>query len=83
LFLAGRARRRLAATEAALDRVMRGDLRQRLPVDGRGDEFDRLAGNVNRMLDKIEHLMGEIRSVGDAVAHDLRTPLTRLRARLE
>ncbi len=83
LLLAGRARRRLAATEAALDRVMRGDLRQRLPVDGRGDEFDRLAGNVNRMLDKIEHLMGEIRSVGDAVAHDLRTPLTRLRARLE
>ncbi len=62
---------------------MRGDLRQRLPVDGRGDEFDRLAGNVNRMLDKIEHLMGEMRSVGDAVAHDLRTPLTRLRARLE
>lgn len=83
LLLAGRARRRLAATEAALDRVMRGDLRQRLPVGGRGDEFDRLAGNVNRMLDKIEHLMGEIRSVGDAVAHDLRTPLTRLRARLE
>ena len=83
LLLARRARRRLAATEAALAEVMRGDLRKRLPVSGRGDEFDRLAGNVNRMLDEIEHLMGEVRSVGDAVAHDLRTPLTRLRTRLE
>jgi len=83
LLLARRARRRLAATEAALAEVMRGDLRKRLPVGKRGDEFDRLAGNVNRMLDEIEHLMGEVRSVGDAVAHDLRTPLTRLRARLE
>jgi signal transduction histidine kinase len=83
LLIARRARSRLAATEAALAEVMRGDLRKRLPVSGRGDEFDRLAGNVNRMLDEIEHLMGEVRSVGDAVAHDLRTPLTRLRTRLE
>ncbi|MBE7198052.1 MAG: HAMP domain-containing protein [Parafilimonas terrae] len=83
LLLARRGRRRLAATEAALAEVMRGDLRRRLPVGNRGDEFDRLAANVNRMLDEIEHLMGEVRSVGDAVAHDLRTPLTRLRARLE
>ncbi|SFL65702.1 sensor histidine kinase [Methylorubrum salsuginis] len=81
--LASRARRRLAATEAALERVMRGDLGQRLPVGARDDEFDRLAGNVNRMLDEIERLLHEVRSVGDAVAHDLRTPLTRLRARLE
>jgi len=83
LLLARRGRRRLAATEAALAEVMRGDLRRRLPVGKRGDEFDRLAANVNQMLDEIEHLMGEVRSVGDAVAHDLRTPLTRLRARLE
>jgi signal transduction histidine kinase len=83
LLLAGRARRRLAATEAAVAQVMRGDLRKRLPVGGGNDEFDRLAGNVNRMLDEIERLLGEVSSVGDAVAHDLRTPLTRLRAKLE
>ena len=83
LVLARRGRRRFAATEAALAAVMRGNLGKRLPVGKRGDEFDRLAANVNRMLDEIEHLMGEVRSVSDAVAHDLRTPLTRLRARLE
>ena len=83
VLLAGRARRRLASTEAAVARVMRGDLRQRLPVGEAGDEFDRLARDVNVMLDEIERLMEEVRGVGDAVAHDLRTPLTRLRLRLE
>ena len=81
--LAGRARRRLAVTEAAVAQVMLGDLRKRLPVGRAGDELDRLAGSVNRMLDEIERLMEEVRGIGDAVAHDLRTPLTRLRARLE
>ncbi|TXM74189.1 HAMP domain-containing protein [Methylobacterium sp. WL69] len=83
VLLAGRAKRRLASTEAAVARVMRGDLRQRLPVGEAGDEFDRLARDVNGMLDEIERLMDEVRGVGDAVAHDLRTPLTRLRLRLE
>jgi signal transduction histidine kinase len=81
--LAGRGRRRIAATEAAIARLVRGDLSQRLPLGGADDEFDRLARNVNGMLDQIERLVEEVRGVGDAVAHDLRTPLTRLRARLE
>ncbi|GJE83066.1 sensor histidine kinase [Methylorubrum thiocyanatum] len=83
VLLAGRARRRLASTEAAVAQVMRGDLRQRLPVGEAGDEFDRLARDVNGMLAEIERLVEEVRGVGDAVAHDLRTPLTRLRLRLE
>ncbi|TXN22440.1 ATP-binding protein [Methylobacterium sp. WL9] len=81
--LAGRARRRVAITEDAVARLMRGDLRQRLPVDDSDDAFDRLARDVNALLDEIERLMDEVRGVGDAIAHDLRTPLTRLRARLE
>ncbi|GEP01114.1 sensor histidine kinase [Methylobacterium haplocladii] len=83
LLLAARARRKLVATEGAVAAVMQGDLRQRLPVGTGRDEFDRLTIDVNTMLDRIEVLVDEVRSVGDAIAHDLRTPLTRLRARLE
>lgn len=83
LLLAARARRRVKATQEAIAQVRRGDLDQRLPVRGTDDEFDRLAQDVNGMLAEIARLMEEVRSVGDAIAHDLRTPLTRLRARLE
>ncbi|MCE4222714.1 HAMP domain-containing protein [Methylobacterium sp. C25] len=83
IVLSAHARRKLVATEGAVTAVMRGNLSQRLPVGSRGDEFDRLVANVNTMLDRIEVLVDEVRSVGDAIAHDLRTPLTRLRARLE
>jgi signal transduction histidine kinase len=62
---------------------MHGQLTERLPLRGTGDDFDRLAAIVNRMLDEIERLMHEVKGVGDEIAHDLRTPLTRLRARME
>jgi signal transduction histidine kinase len=60
-----------------------GDLRERLPTRGQGDPFDQLAVSVNRMLGEIEALIHEIAGVGDDIAHDLRTPLTRVRVRLE
>jgi signal transduction histidine kinase len=62
---------------------MAGDLSQRIPIRGNGDELDQLAGNLNSMIDEIERLMDGIRHVSDNIAHDLRTPLTRLRNRLE
>jgi signal transduction histidine kinase len=64
-------------------RIVAGDLSHRVPVGPRGDEFDDLAGHLNRMLDRIERLMRGMREVSDNVAHDLRTPLNRLRSRLE
>lgn len=75
-------RRRIRQIESAIQPIMRGDLRQRLPVGNRGDELDRLAAVVNDMLDQIERLMGEVKGVCDNIAHDLRTPLTRLRSQL-
>ena len=63
--------------------IMRGDLSQRVPVGRAGDEFDVLAGHLNRMLDRIERLLHGMREVSDNVAHDLRSPLNRLRNRLE
>jgi signal transduction histidine kinase len=75
-------RRRLRAIEEAVQPIMRGDLRRRLPVSARRDEIDLLAGIVNTMLAEIERLMSEVKGVCDSIAHDLRTPLTRLRAQL-
>ena len=63
--------------------IIDGDLSRRVPVTRAGDEFDDLSGHLNRMLDRIERLMRGMREVSDNVAHDLRSPLNRLRNRLE
>jgi signal transduction histidine kinase len=60
-----------------------GELDHRVPLAGRGDEFDRLAATMNAMLDRIGTLMTGVRSVSDSIAHDLRTPIARARAKLE
>jgi signal transduction histidine kinase len=75
--------RRLDAINRTSGEIMAGDLSRRVPLAGSGDEFDVLAENLNRMLDRIERLMKGLREVTDSVAHDLRTPLNRLRNRLE
>ena len=64
-------------------RIMEGELSERIDSHGSGDEFDELAANLNAMLERIETLMDDVRRVSDNVAHDLRTPLGRLRTRLE
>jgi signal transduction histidine kinase len=63
--------------------IMQSGLDKRIPLRGSHDEWDRVAENLNLMLDRIETLMGEVKQVSDSVAHDLRTPLTRMRGRLE
>jgi len=63
--------------------IMAGDMRRRVPVSGGNDEFDALGRNINAMLDRIEALVEAVRGVTDNIAHDLRLPLARLRARLE
>lgn len=82
LWLARGPLRRIRTLESAAQPIMRGDLHQRLPVSGRRDELDMLAGIVNSMLEEIERLMSEVKGVCDSIAHDLRTPLTRLRSQL-
>nr|WP_281384710.1 ATP-binding protein [Nitrospirillum iridis] len=78
-----RARRRVQTVEQTIGRIMGGDLRERLPVSGSRDGVDQLSARVNQMLDRIVHLLDEIRAVGDNIAHDLRTPLSVMRAKLE
>ncbi|HEX7967343.1 MAG TPA: HAMP domain-containing protein, partial [Stellaceae bacterium] len=74
---------RVEAVNRTSTRIIHGDLTQRVPLTGSGDEFDQLATNLNAMLEQIERLMAGMRQVTDNIAHDLRTPLARLRARLE
>lgn len=82
-FLSRRVLRRIDEVSFASRRIVDGDLSGRLPVSGSGDEFDRLAVGLNEMLERIGELMGGVKGVSDAIAHDLKTPLTRLRNRVE
>jgi signal transduction histidine kinase len=75
--------RRVEQVNRTSERVMAGNLSDRVPLHGTSDEFDQLATNLNRMLDQIERLMTAMREVTDDVAHDLKTPLSRLRTGLE
>ena len=74
--------KRIRAIQAQAELIVAGDLTHRLPLSARRDELDMLAAIVNAMLDRIERLMHEVKGVCDNIAHDLRTPLTRLRAQL-
>jgi signal transduction histidine kinase len=83
-YVVGRyALRRIDNVSEASRRIMGGDLSGRLPVTGAGDEFDRLSENLNAMLAKIANLNEGLKQVSDNIAHDLKTPLTRLRNRAE
>lgn len=73
----------LADVAATAQAISAGDLTRRVRITGQGDEFDLLASTINDMLDRIEALMDGVRQVSNAIAHDLRTPITRARNRLE
>jgi signal transduction histidine kinase len=76
-------RRTLANISATAGAIAAGDFAQRVRLTGRGDEFDQIADVINDMLDRISRLMDGVRQVSNAIAHDLRTPITRARTRLE
>ena len=82
-FVSRRVLNRVDAMTETAHTIMAGDLSGRLPVAGTGDELDRLAENLNAMLERIEALMRGLKEVSDNIAHDLKTPLTRLRNRCE
>jgi hypothetical protein len=82
-FVSRRVLSRIDAMTATAQTIMAGDLAGRLPVAGTGDELDRLAEHLNAMLERIEALMRGLKEVSDNIAHDLKTPLTRLRNRCE
>jgi signal transduction histidine kinase len=83
LFVARRVLKRIDDINTSAQGIMAGDLARRLPVSGSGDELDRLAEGLNEMLGRISELMAGLREVSDNIAHDLRTPLTRLRNHAE
>jgi len=83
VFVSRRVLQRIDAMTGTTRRIMDGDLSGRLPVGRSGDELDRLAENLNAMLERIEALMTGLKEVSDNIAHDLKTPLTRLRNRAE
>src|ERR1700733_7699317 len=81
--LGHRTNQRMKSMQAVLDRVRRGHLAKRLPTRDSGDDFDQLAISVNHMLSELERLLNELHDVGNNIAHDLRTPLSRVRTQLE
>jgi len=81
--LSRRTLQRIASVNRTAEAIHEGDLRQRIPLQGAGDEFDQLARNLNNMIERIEHLVETMREVTDNVAHDLRSPLNRLRNKIE
>jgi signal transduction histidine kinase len=83
IIVSRRVLRRVDAASNAARSIMQGNLAQRIPVTGRNDEFDRLSQNLNAMLDRIQDLMAGFKNVSDNIAHDLKTPLHRLRTRAE
>jgi signal transduction histidine kinase len=83
LAVARRVLRRVDRISAEARRISQGDLSGRLPLNGSGDELDRLVANLNAMLERIAELMVGMKEMSDNVAHDLKTPLTRLRTRAE
>ncbi|WP_231118952.1 sensor histidine kinase [Oecophyllibacter saccharovorans] len=83
LFLSQRTLVHIKVIHEALERIMKGDLHERFPLGSGRDDFQLLARSVNRMLDRLQHLMEDMRDVGNSIAHDLRTPLARVQARLD
>lgn len=79
----GRLMRKVEAIGETSRDIIEGDLGRRVAATSAGDEFDNLAASINAMLDRIEALMNDLRQVTTDIAHDMRTPLTRLRQRLE
>ena len=83
LFMSRSMLRRIDIINRTSREIMRGNLSRRIPVEGTNDEFDQLILSLNEMLDRIENLMNGVKQVSDNIAHDLRSPINRLRARLE